>query len=254
MTELPRALATAKKLVELKDSASKKGAPYNLITELEFQSRQLGPELAQSVVDLYGQLEVSDKLIESRNEILRELECEVHGECVPGALDKLRDLKEAVGTMRTMVDDLRHERSRLVRIIQNIDAADPRPDLSCHKHVAAFDFIKRQVNEALRREEEVPMKTVSHEIKAGAEPVKKVLHEVTEEHVIPHFEFSSTGEARFVMSKNDEEVADVTVNGKVAQAAGPLDVLPGDVLSISVTATDKDVEVTAGVQFSVPLP
>lgn len=52
--------------------------------------------LFQENAELKAALEIADKLIEERNRVLKELECDVHGQCVPGAIEKIRELKAAL--------------------------------------------------------------------------------------------------------------------------------------------------------------
>lgn len=55
-------------------------------------SRTALPQLARRVVELTEELRIADKLIESRNEVLKALECPAHGQCVPGAIEKVESL------------------------------------------------------------------------------------------------------------------------------------------------------------------
>ncbi len=56
--------------------------------------RSACPALARGYLDLLEQLKLSDKLIEERNRVLERLKCDVHGQCVPGALEKI-DIMES---------------------------------------------------------------------------------------------------------------------------------------------------------------
>ncbi len=44
------------------------------------------------IAELEREADVSDKLIRERNRVLQALGCDVHGECVPGALEKVAEL------------------------------------------------------------------------------------------------------------------------------------------------------------------
>lgn len=50
---------------------------------------------------LKAELAVADSLIEERNKVLAALECEVHGQCVPGALEKVEILKAEIKELKT---------------------------------------------------------------------------------------------------------------------------------------------------------
>ncbi len=55
---------------------------------------------------LEEEVEITDKLLEDRNRVLDELECSVHGQCVPGALEQIRELKKTAAVLgRTPLQD-----------------------------------------------------------------------------------------------------------------------------------------------------
>lgn len=75
---------------------------------------------------LKEQLVICDKLIENRNEVLRALECPVHGECVQGALEKIAALRARLEVEKKLADSpsysgLIHENANLAFKVQQLE-------------------------------------------------------------------------------------------------------------------------------------
>jgi len=74
--------------------------------------------------ELERELKVSDKLIAERNRVLVALECDVHGPCVPGALEKIADINKRLEDSRSYV-------AEVAQGISHLPHAEGAPCVKC---------------------------------------------------------------------------------------------------------------------------
>lgn len=69
------------------------------------------------------EISLDDKLISNRNKVLAELECPIHEECVPGAIEQIRAMKAKIKAQESAIDVLRNYKGGMFfPLIEKADA------------------------------------------------------------------------------------------------------------------------------------